>query len=121
MSGYRPRRQNARWLDGDCPAGVLAIYDNGGLAVASGSFDRYTVFYVPPEPLDDRGGWVSYLAASEDPFAPHGFGQHGEMPAYQVAAYRYRASHDAARWSDLPPAVQRAVRADLTPDDPKGA
>lgn len=110
MSGYRPRRQSARWLDGDCPAGVLAIYDAGP------SFgDRYTVFYVPPEPLEDRGGPVEYLGASAHPFDPQGVGQHGELPAYIVAEYRYRVAHQAARWSDLPPDVQRIVRRDLTP------
>lgn len=120
MRGYRPRRQSARWLDGDCPAGVLAIYDNGGSSRRGGTFDRFTVFYVPTEPLEDRGGWVSYLGASEHPGAPQGFGQHGELPAYQVAAYRYRVAHQACRWSELPPDVQRMVRSDLTPP-PVGA
>lgn len=113
MSGYRPRRQSRRWLDGDCPAGVLAIYDNGGGARRGGTFDRFTVFYVPTEPLEDRSGWVSYVGASEHPTAPQGFGQHGELRAFEVAAYRYRVAHQACRWSDLPPDVQRMVRRDL--------
>lgn len=115
---YTPRRASRRWLDGDCPAGVLAIFDNGGTGRRGGSFDRYTVFYVPTEPLADRGGWISYLAASEHPFAPQGFGQHAELPAYAVAEYRYRASHTACRWTDLPPDVRRAVLADLAPFTP---
>lgn len=108
VRAYTPRRQNKRWLDGDCPAGVLAIYDNRGK-----SFDRYTIYYVPTEPLEDRGGPIMYLAASTNPFDAQGFGIHDDMPAYQVAEYRYRAAHDAAKWSELPEDVKRAVRQDL--------
>lgn len=36
---YTPRRQSSRWLDGDCPPHVLAIYDHPAFA------DRFTVFY----------------------------------------------------------------------------
>lgn len=107
---YRPRRQSARWLDGDCPKEVLAIYDNGGTGKKNGSIDRYTIFYVPPkgEPVE----WVSYFASSEFPFSPRGFGQHGELTRSQAAGFRYREAHKAARWSDLPVDVQRAVRDD---------
>lgn len=111
---YTPRRQSKRWLDGDCPRGVLAIYDNGGLErPRRGTFDRYTIFYVPTEQLEDRGGWIQYLGASEHPYDAQGFGQHGELPAYQVAEYRYRFAHHAAKWSSLPPDVKRSVRGDL--------
>lgn len=106
---YTPRRQSARWLDGDCPPGVLAIYDAGPSVL-----DRYTVFYRPPVPLADRGDRIEYLAASAHPFGPQGVGQHADLPAYIVAEYRYRVAHRACRWSDLPPDVQRCVRADLT-------
>lgn len=108
MRAYTPRRQNKRWLDDDCPAGVLAIYDNKGQ-----TFDRYTIFYVPIEPLEDRRGWIQYLGASEHPSSPQGFGQHGELQAYEVAAYRYRWSHQACTWSSLPEDVKRSVRGDL--------
>jgi hypothetical protein len=114
MNTYTPRRQSKRWLDGDCPRGVLAIYDNGGSERRNGSFDRYTIFYVPFRPLDGRGDWISYLAASANPFAPQGFGQHGELEAYKVAEYRYRRAHDAAKWSSLPEDVKRCVRKDLS-------
>lgn len=100
------RRASKRWLDEDCPVGVLAIFDNGGK-----TFDRYTVMYVP-EPGSD---WVSYLGASMHPFHPLGFGQHGEMRAHDARAYRYRATnaHQSTSWSALPVDVKRAVRQDL--------
>lgn len=106
MTITKPRRALKRWLDGDCPDGVLAIFDNGGR-----SFDRYTVLYVPA-PGED---WLGYLAASTHPFDPQGFGQHGEMPLHEARAYRYRAAanRESAKWSSLPPDVQRIVRQDL--------
>lgn len=108
---YTPRRQNKRWLDGDCPDGVLAIYDNGGK-----TWDRYTVFYVPSkeerEARPHRGMWIGYRGMSEHPFSPNGFGVYSEMEAYLVADYRYRVSHQACKWSDLPKDVKRSVRQD---------
>lgn len=102
MTAPRPRRASARWLDGDCPAEVLAIFDNGGK-----TWDRYTVLYVPAP----GSYYVPYLAASSEPFAPWGFGQHGEMTVWDARAYRYRAARrESCRWSDLPADVQRAVR-----------
>ena len=110
MTHYTPRRQSRRWLDGDCPAGVLAIYDNGGA-----TFDRFTVFYRDTV-TDDRGTvWIGYRGMSEHPAAPQGFGIYGEMPAHEARAYRYTNSHRAARWSELPPDVQTAVRRDCQP------
>ena len=49
----------------------IRCYDNGR------SFDRYTVVYTGRY----RGkGWFQYVAMSEAPFHPQGFGQHGEHP-----------------------------------------
>lgn len=104
---YKPRRQSKRWLDADCPKGVLAIYDHPKFA------DRYTVFYA--EPLVTHGEtWIQYRAMSENPFHPQGVGLYCEMKAYQAAAYRYTARHKACKWSSLPEAVKRCVRQDLT-------
>ncbi len=100
------KRANKRWLDGDCPPGVLAIFDNGGT-----TWDRYTILYVPqPDSFV-----VDYLGASAHPFDPQGFGQHGTIRASEVAGYRYRetSAKHSARWSDLPDDVKRAVRQDL--------
>lgn len=41
-STYRPRRCSSRWLDADCPKGVLCIMDHPAFA------DRYTIFYAEP-------------------------------------------------------------------------
>lgn len=101
-----PKRANARWLDGDCPREVLAIFDNRGK-----TFDRYTVMYVPAPGQD----WISYLGASAHPFDPRGFGQHGELSEWDARAYRYDAARrgESARWSTLPADVKRAVLQDV--------
>ena len=108
---YSPRRQSSRWLDGDCPAEVLAIMDNGGK-----SFDRYTVFYVPTkaerEANPHRGMNIIYRAMSEHPSSPNGFGISADMEAYKVAEFRYRFKHQYAKWSDLPKDVKATVRRD---------
>lgn len=101
---YRPRRCSRRWLDGDCPAGVLAILDHPAYA------DRYTVIYA--EPFTDHNGdvWLSYIGTSA---STRGISYHDSMRAHDVAAYRYRNKHRYARWSDLPERVRAMVRADL--------
>lgn len=108
-TAYKPRRQSSRWLDGDCPKGVLAIFLNKGKTA-----DRYTVFYSDPIAgstyLDM---YVGYRAMSENPFHPQGVGMFGELRAYQVAAYRYRNKHHAAKWSSLPEKVKQCVLRDL--------
>lgn len=110
MAEWRPRRQSPRWLDGDCPREVLAIYDNGGMRTRSryGSVDRYTIMYVPGKGQD----WIDYFGCSPDPYDPRGVGIHGELSRSQAAQYRYRAAHQACKWTDLPPDVQKAVRDD---------
>lgn len=98
MADYLPRRSTQRWLEG-APPHVLACYDNGGR-----SFDRFTVLYGAPLWEPSMGRTVPYLAASAHPFAPQGFGQHGEMPAHNRAALGRKI-----RWADLPADVQRAA------------
>jgi hypothetical protein len=104
-----PRTQSKKFLDGDCPSGVLAIYDNGGK-----TWDRYTVFYKPVDVLKDRGEYIGYRGMSEDPYSPQGFGIYGEMKAWEVAAYRERVYRDSAKWSDLPEQVKKSVRQDCS-------
>lgn len=106
---YTPRRCSSRWLDGDCPDGVLAIIDHGEKMPS----ERFDVFYCDVETHwqgAPAGGWLTYFCIGEN-----GAGYHGEMATYEVAAYRYRMKHRYARWSTLPGAVKRAVRADLAP------
>lgn len=104
---YRPRTQSKKFLDGDCPDGVLAIYDNGGE-----TWDRYTVFYKPQAGADYAYGWIGYRGMSEDPYSPGGFGIYSEMRAHEVAAYRNRSYRHSAKWSDLPEQVKKSVRQD---------
>jgi hypothetical protein len=109
---YRPRRASRRWLDADCPPGVLAIFDDPAC------WDRYTVVYAEPvtgaTPADM---WLAYRAMSEHPTHPQGCGLSGELRAHEMAAYRHREWRHSARWSDLPREVQDVVRRDLTPTD----
>jgi len=49
----------------------VCIYDNGGVD-AGGSIDRYTAVFTGTRSV------CNYLAMSEEPFHPQGFGQHGE-------------------------------------------
>ncbi len=106
---YRPRTQSKKFLDGDCPSGVLAIYDNGGA-----THDRYTVFYKPSEPVDYAYGWIGYRGMSESPASAQGFGIYGEMKAFEVARYRSSIYRESAKWSDLPEEVKRCVRNDCS-------
>jgi hypothetical protein len=111
MRNYTPRRASSRWLDGDCPKGVLAIFDHPATT------DRYTVFYAEPvvgESYADM--WLGYRGMSAAPFHPQGVGIYGEMRAHQVAEYRYRNAHRACKWSDLPEQVKQCVRQDCRDD-----
>lgn len=109
---YRPRRQSKRWLDADCPQGVLCILDNRGQ-----SADRYTVIYSeiygckPGREYED--GYMMGRGMSEAPSHPQGVGMSFEMRPHEVAAYRYRQKHHYATWSSLPEAVKACVRRDL--------
>lgn len=105
---YRPRRQSKRWLDGDCPPGVLAVLDNKGVTA-----DRYTVIYAEIYGGTGRDGYMWGRNMSEAPSHPQGVGVSFEMRPHEVAALRYREKHRYAKWSSLPDAVKAVVRADL--------
>jgi hypothetical protein len=53
---------------------VCRIYDIGDTAV-----DRYTIAFKGYRSNDGRSMIYPYLASSEYPFHPQGFGQHGEL------------------------------------------
>jgi len=113
MTNYRPRRQSSRWLDGDCPAGVLALYDDKRFG------DRYTVLYA--EVLDSsRGPYLWGRGMSERPSDPQGIGVSFDIPAHRAREYRYAARNRATRWSDLPATVKDCIRADLAFNDQGG-
>jgi hypothetical protein len=103
MHSYTPRRASKRWLDADCPTEVLAIFDNRGQ-----SADRYTVFFKTVYETHGQR-YMFYLGMSGAPFHPQGVGMSGELQPHQVAAYRYRNKHRAAKWSALPADVQKCV------------
>lgn len=106
---YKPRRQSKRWLDSDCPAGVLAIFDHPQFG------DRYTVFYAEPIAGNTYADmWLGYRAMSETPASAQGIGIYGEMRAHELAAYRFANGHRKAKWSSLPEDVKRLVRRDTT-------
>lgn len=107
MGNYRPRTQSKKFLDGDCPAVVLAIYDSGPK-----DFDRYTVFYKPDGPVDYATGWIGYRGMSEHPASAQGFGIYAEMKAYEAARYRASVYRHSCKWSDLPEDVKATVRRD---------
>jgi hypothetical protein len=113
MRAYRPRRQSKAWLDSDCPAGVLAIYDSGPNLFA----DRFTVFFT--ELIDGGNGekWLGYRSMSESPCHPQGVGLYCEMRAHEAAAFRNRNSKRAATWSSLPEEVKKLIRRDLAQEE----
>lgn len=78
------------------PNGVpkwIRIYDNGGLDIKNGSFDRYTVIFTHAQSFRPKhdyryAGWFPVLAMSDNPCHPQGFCLHNEytksidQPAY---------------------------------------
>jgi hypothetical protein len=76
---------------------VIKCYDNGGA-----SFDRYTAVY-PKE----NGVWT-FLAMSDDPTHPQGFGQHGELLQAPSTYLGKRIS-----FNSLPIKCQEAINRDL--------
>lgn len=103
MNAYTPRRCGKRWLDGDCPKEILAIFDHPKYPS-----ERFDVFYTGNVDGTGREYWLQFFNVSEA-----GAGYHGEMKAHEVAAYRYREKRHYTRWSTLPDAVKAAVRRDL--------
>lgn len=79
------------------------IYDNGGE-----TYDRYTVFFLDDvnEARGEREKLTAYVAMSEDPFHPQGFGQHGEgVPG--------KHNGKVITFDKLPKDCQQLVRQDL--------
>lgn len=110
---YTPRRANlTRWLQGapDYILDVLDSKDNG---------ERYTVIFT--KAMSSVTGtyaetWISFLGMSGAPTHPQGVSMWGEMEAYKMAQYRYRAGKDRTRWLDLPENIREHVIARATTD-----
>lgn len=104
---YRPRRASKKWLDGDCPDGVLAIFDDPRTP------DRYTIFYRDVIEYPGHVPVINYRGCSADPFAPHGIAVYDGLYAHAVAEYRHENYPYSCKWTDLPHDVQVLVRSDL--------
>lgn len=89
----------------DYPAGVLAVYDNGGRTA-----DRYTVVYEPYQV--GRHNWFPVTSMSAAPFWPQGVCQHSEPPFRPTGGWETLQGKVIA-FEDLPPDCQRVVRQDL--------
>jgi hypothetical protein len=98
---YTPRHQSKRWLDGDCPREVLAIYDD------KREVDRYTIFYATVEGGPGHQTLV-YASLSES-----GMGYHGELTVFQAQEFRYRNAHRARKWTSLPESVRDWISKEL--------
>ena len=96
MRGYRRSRT-------DYPAGVLAVYDNGGRTA-----DRYTVVYEPYHADGHRR--FPYVNMSANPFWPQGVCQHDEACLRPTATW---GEEKVIAFEDLPADCQRVVRRDL--------
>lgn len=76
----------------------VAVFDNGGE-----TFDRYTVIYLD-EPVSNDPYYsdsYSYLAMSERPFHPQGFGQHGEIDLLPMQLKQLRKGKGQRLFSHL--------------------
>jgi len=69
-------------------------------------FDRYTIVFTGNFP--GRGGRCYYLASSEFPFHPQGFGQHGESPDI-IDRPKYSHLGNKVKYSDLPEQVKKFI------------
>lgn len=79
---------------------VCRIYDTG----TTGSFDRYTVAFKGYR-VAGHGMVYPYLAASDNPYNPGGFGQHGESRIFLTGKHLGKR----VRFEGLPLEVQRFI------------
>ena len=79
---------------------VCRIYDTG----PDGAFDRYTVAFKSYR-VEGYGMVYPYLASSDHPFHPQGFGQHGESSVFLTGKHLGRR----IAFDNLPPDVQTFV------------
>lgn len=101
----------------------LAVFDNGGE-----SLDRYTVIYIGKDYRIShpyRSYLYPYLAMSDRPFHPQGFGQHGEIEIFPNDMRQLRKGKGQKLFSylgkrinfnDLPEDCQKLVNIDLAMD-----
>jgi hypothetical protein len=98
---------NKKYLDGDCPDGILCIMDHPKFG------DRYTVIY---KEVIDYGNGLFYLQGrgmSANPTHPQGIGLLFELNVHEVSSYRYANKRRYIKWTSLPDKVKACVRRDL--------
>ena len=79
---------------------VCRIFDMG----ADGVFDRYTIAFKGYR-VQGYGMIYPYLASSDNPFHPQGFGQHGESKEFLTGKHLGKR----VRFDSLPDDVQRFI------------
>lgn len=79
----------------------VRLFDNGGIGTG-GTFDRYTAVFD----ADNGESW--YVAMSEHPYHPQGFGQHGEGDVSGVLARDREISV-----AEAPPDVRKCIEQDV--------
>ena len=92
------RIKNTIMIDGKRK--VCRIFDTG----LDGPFDRYTVAFKGCR-LQGHGMVYPYLASSDNPFHPQGFGQHGESKEYLTGKHLGKR----VRFDSVPTDVQRFI------------
>lgn len=86
----------------------IRCYDNGGK-----TWDRYTVVYTKKHWYDDgRVYSFGYVGMSSNPFAPQGFGQHGESNFQPIDRPSYGHLGKKITFAELPEDCQKLVRED---------
>lgn len=86
----------------------IRCYDYGGE-----SLDRYTVVYTKISILPKgQGSCFLYVGMSENPYAPNGFGQHGESMYKPIDRPTYSQLGKKIKFDDLPDNCKKLVIAD---------
>jgi len=104
-SPSRERRKRALLPNGE--PRYVRCYDNG--ASKDPTFDCYTIVFTRKKNGTGPRSEFLYLGASEHPFHPQGFGQHGSSQT-QIDYPTYGHLGKKVKFSVLPPDVQRFVR-----------
>jgi len=104
-SPSRERRKHALMPNGE--PRYVRCYDDG--VTKKATFDRYTIVFTRQKEGKGPRSEFLYLGASEHPFHPQGFGQHGSSPT-QIDYPTYGHLGKKVKFSALPPDVQRFVR-----------
>jgi hypothetical protein len=98
-------------LKGGIPK-FVRIYDNGGIMAPNGSLDRYTISFTRKSELRH----FFYIAASENPYHPQGFGQHMSNRNFPIdrpnGTKITKFLGKKIQFKDLPKDVKRMVKDD---------